>query len=106
MAWLGGLPKKPMLGVAPDTLTWAFSKRRSGVSRLLRSENAVGNEFLFSGRAGVLMQRVVPCPESVSLGHPTHTPSQETGANDNGSLGEEPCAVNIASTALKRRRGK
>ena len=36
-------------------------KEKEWVSRLLRSENVVGNEFLFSGIAGVLMQRVVLC---------------------------------------------
>ena len=55
---------------------------------MLRSENAVGNEFLFSGRAGGLMQRVVPCPESVSLGHPTHTLSARKLVPMTMALGE------------------
>jgi hypothetical protein len=42
----------------------------------------------------------------IAMATKEQVPSQETDTRHKGLLGEEPCAVKVARTVLKQRRGK
>jgi hypothetical protein len=69
----------------------------------------MSSEFLFSGIAGVLTQRVVPCSKAASTTLNVRFQAKKRkpiGTCDKGFLREEPDAVKVARPVLKQRRGE